>query len=49
MKMWTYLPRIIINHKVPVKVPVNKIFNQFFNSDTIKEHVSTNEDVGIPN
>ena len=35
---------------VHVKVPVNKIYNQFFNSDTVKDHVSTNnEDVGIPN
>ena len=34
---------------VPVKVPSNKTSNQFFNSDTVKDHVSTNnKDVGIP-
>ena len=35
---------------VPVKVLLNKISNQFFNSDTVKDHVSANnKDVGIPN
>ena len=35
---------------VPVKVPLIKVSNQFFNNDTVKDHVSTNnKDVGIPN
>ena len=35
---------------VPVKVLLNKVYNQLFNNDTIKYHDSTNnKDVGIPN
>ena len=35
---------------VPVKLPVNKIYNQLFNSDTVKYHVLTsNKDIDIPN
>ena len=35
---------------VPVKVPPNKVSNQSFNSETVKDHVSTNnKDVGIQN
>ena len=34
---------------VPVKVPLNKVSNQFFNNDTVNDHVSTNnKDFGIP-
>ena len=35
---------------VPVKVPLNKVSSQFFNNDTVNDHVSTNnKDFGIPN
>ena len=34
---------------VHLRVPRNKVFNQLFNSDTVKDHVSTNnKDVIIP-
>ena len=34
---------------VYVRVPRNKVFFQLFNSDTVKDHVSTdNKDVSIP-
>ena len=32
-----------------MNIPRNKVFNQLFNSDTVKDHVSTNnKDVSIP-
>ena len=35
---------------VPVKVPLNKLSNQFFNNKTVKNHVSANnKDVDISN
>ena len=35
---------------VPVKVLLNKVSNQLFNSDTIKDHdLTNNKNVGIPN
>ena len=35
---------------VPVKVPLNKVSNQLFNNDTVKDHdLTNNKNVGIPN
>ena len=34
---------------LPVKVPTKKVSKEFFNSDIVKDHISTNnKDVGIP-
>ena len=43
------MSRYLFQPSVPVKVPPNKVSNELFNSDTVNDHVLTNnKDVSIP-
>ena len=39
--MWTYLPRITIKNQSLLNF-LQKVSNQFFKNETVKDHVSTN-------